>query len=195
MTKRFCIAVFLLLAWTSPARAQSFEAGAHVATSKWSEFDDTDIGIGGRLTWKPVSMIGIDADVTWYPGDQLGAFSRYRLEGLFGVTVGPRIDRVRPFAKAAAGFLTVGGTNGAFACITIFPPPLQCMLAAGDTLPAYEIGGGVEVDVTPRTFIRTDITSRIVKYPGPTFDRDGGVRLEGFFGQALRFTFGGGIRF
>ena len=195
MTKRFCIAALLFLAWTSPARAQSFEAGAHVATAKWSEFDDIDIGIGGRLTWKPVPLLGVDADLTWYPGDQLGAFSRRRFEGLFGVTVGPRLNRVRPFAKAAAGFVNVTGTTGAFACIAIFPPPLPCALAGGDTLPAYEIGGGVELDITQRTFFRADVSSRIVNYPGPTFDRDGGVRLDGFFGQAIRFTFGGGFRF
>ncbi len=195
MTHRVCIAILLLFTFTSTARAQSFEAGAHIATSKWSEFDDIDVGVGGRLTWKPTSMIGVDADMTWYPGNQLGAFSRYRLEGLFGVTVGPKFNRVRPFAKAAAGFLQVAGTNGAFACITIFPPPLQCALAGGDTLPAYEIGGGVEVDVTQRTFFRADVASRILKYPGPTFNRDGGVRLEGFYGQALRLTFGAGYRF
>ena len=103
-------------------------------------------------------MVGVDADVTWYPSDfpDRIAFSRSRVEGLFGVTVGPRMNRVRPFAKAAAGFLKVGATPGAFACIAIFPPPLDCALAGGDTLPAYEIGGGVEIDATSRTFIRAD---------------------------------------
>jgi hypothetical protein len=192
---RFCIAALLLLSWTSIAAAQSFEAGAHVATAKWSEFDDIDIGVGGRLTWKPISLVGVDADLTWYPGDQLGAFSRRRVEGLFGVTVGPKINRVRPFARAAAGFVNVTGTTGAFACIAIFPPPIQCSLAGGDTLPAYEIGGGLEADMSPRTFLRGDLTSRILDYPGPTFDRDGGVHLDGFFGQALRFTLGAGVRF
>jgi hypothetical protein len=195
MKNRFCIAAFLFLVCTSAAHAQSFEAGAHVATAKWSEFDDIDIGIGGRLTWKPLPLIGVDADLTWYPSDQLGAFSRRRFEGLFGVTVGPKINRVRPFAKAAAGFVNVTGTTGAFACIAIFPPPLACALAGGDTLPAYEIGGGVEVDLTPRTFVRADVSSRMVQYPGPTFDRDGEVRSDGFFGQGLRFTFGAGFRF
>jgi hypothetical protein len=195
MNKRLSVAALLFLAWTSAAHAQSFEAGAHVATAKWSEFDDVDIGVGGRVTWKPIPLLGIDADLTWYPGDQLGAFSRRRFEGLFGVTVGPKFDRVRPFAKAAAGFVNVTGTTGAFACITIFPPPLACALANGDTLPAYEIGGGVEVDITRRTFLRADVSSRIVNYPGPTFDRDGDVRFDGFFGQGIRFTFGGGFRF
>ena len=195
MTKRFCLAALVFLAWTSSAHAQSFEVGAHVSTAEWSEFDSTDIGIGGRFTWKPMPILGVDADLTWYPGDQLGPFSRRRFEGLFGLTVGPKINRIRPFAKASAGFLNITGTNGAFACIAIFPPPLACLLASGDTVPAYELGGGLEVDLTSRTFLRADVADRIIKYPGPTFDDDFQIREEGFYGHALRFTIGAGFRF
>lgn len=180
------------------AFAQAVQVDAHVTSSKWSEFDSADNGFGGRVTFKPISMIGIDADATWYPGEYEPdgvAFSRNRFEGLLGVTVGPQIDRIRPFAKLSAGFLKVGATPGAFACIAIFPPPLNCSLAGGDTLPAYEIGGGVEFDATQRFFIRGDISDRILKYPGPTFDRNFEVQNEGFFGHAVRFTLGAGIKF
>ena len=180
-----------------PVSAQSFEASAHFAASQWSEFDGNDLGFGGRLTWKPSSLIGVDADLTWYPSDfpDRIAFTGNRFEGLFGVTVGPRLSRVRPFAKASAGFLNVGETPGPFACIAIFPPPLSCVLAGGDTLPTYEIGGGLEIDATARTFIRADVTDRILRYPGPTLDDDFQIREDGFFGHALRFTIGAGLRF
>jgi hypothetical protein len=189
--------IFLVLLAAPAAFAQSFEAGAHVASSRWSEFEGSDLGVGGRVTWKPAPMFGVDADLTWYPSDFPDgiAFTRSRFEGLFGVTVGPRIDRVRPFAKAAAGFLKVGATRGAFACIAIFPPPLNCALAGGDTLPAYEIGGGIEIDATTRTFIRVDVSDRILMYPGPTLDSNFQVKDEDFAGHAIRFTLGGGFRF
>lgn len=179
------------------AAAQSFEASAHLAASQWSEFDGNDLGIGGRATWKPSSLVGVEADLTWYPSDfpDRIAFTRRRVEALFGATVGPRLGRMRPFAKAAAGVLKVGAAPGAFACIAIFPPPLNCALAGGETLPAYEIGGGVEVDATSRTFIRVDVTDRILKYPGPTFDANFEIRDESFLGHALRFTLGAGVRF
>lgn len=198
MKFRSVIAATLLVVTTATAAfPQSFAGSVHFSSARWSEFEGADSGIGGRLTWMPSSMVGIDADVTWYPSDfpDRIAFSRDRLEGLFGVTVGPRMHRVRPFAKAAAGFLKVGATPGAFACIAIFPPPLNCALAGGDTLPAFEIGGGVEIDATSRAFIRADVTDRILKYPGPTFDSNFEVRDEGFTGHALRFTFGAGLRF
>ena len=69
-------------------------------------------------------------------------------------------------------------------------------MAGGPTLPAYEIGGGIEVSATPRTLFRADIGDRILKYPGPTFRNGLRDRVEdGFLGHALRFTIGGGIRF
>jgi hypothetical protein len=122
-------------------------------------------------------------------------FSGSRIESLFGATLGPRVKTIRPFVKAGAGFLRVGETPIAFACVAIFPPPLACVLAGGHTLPAYEIGGGVEVNTTGRTFLRADIADRILKYPGPAFDSNFERRDEGFFGHALRFTLGGGVRF
>ena len=197
MITRIGFAVLLFLASTSLARAQSFEVGGHFAASQWSEFDGNDYGFGGRLTWKPSSIIGVDAELTWYPSDfpDRIAFTRSRLESLFGLTVGPRLSRVRPFAKASAGFLNVGETPGAFACIAIFPPPLNCALAGGETLPAFEIGGGLEIDATARTFIRADVTDRILRYPGPTFDDNFEIREDGFLGHALRFTIAAGFRF
>ena len=196
-SKILATAIFFFSFIPIPARAQSFEVGGHFAASQWSEFDGNDLGFGGRLTWKPSSMIGVDADLTWYPSDfpDRIAFSSSRFEGLFGVTVGPRLDRVRPFVKAAAGFLSVAETPDAFPCIAIFPPPLSCSLATGDTLTAYELGGGVEIDAARSSFIRVDVSDRILTYPGPTLDRDFQVRDEGFLGHALRFTIGAGFRF
>jgi len=199
MTLRVLLASLLVCLPIADASAQSLAASVHFSSAQWSEFDGNDYGIGGRLTWMPSSMLGLDADITWYPSDfppdTVVPFSGRRVEGLFGVTAGPTIGRIRPFAKAAAGFLAVGETPIAFACIAIFPPPLACVLAGGDTLPAYEIGGGIVVNATPRSFFRADIADRILKYRGPTLDSNFEVRDERFFGHAPRFTIGGGFRF
>lgn len=195
---RAAFVALAVIAAARPSAAQSFAAGLHVVSSRWSEFDGNDLGVGGRLTWQASAVLGVDAEVAWYPSDfPSGAvpFSGRRLEGLFGATLGPRVNRVRPFVKAAAGFLQVGETPVAFACVAIFPPPLACVMAGGHTLPAYEIGGGIEVGATARTFIRADVADRILKYPGPTFDSNFERRDAGFLGHALRFTLGGGIRF
>ena len=197
MKRSIYLALFLTL-FSLNAAAQTVELGLHISPAQWSEFDGTDLGIGGRISWLPLPLVGVDAELTLYPSDFPDgfAFTDRRFEGLFGVTVGPRLDRVRPFAKAAAGFLNVAGAPEAIACIAIFPPPLNCLLAGGANMMTYEIGGGLEVNTPAQTFFRADITQRFLKYPGPAF-RDGPRERvdEDFFGGALRLTFGAGIRF
>lgn len=199
MSSRVLGLLVLGLAVLTPhASAQSFEAGIHLAASQWSQFDGTDLGVGGRLTWKPASLIGVDADLAWYPSDfpsEAIAFSASRFEGLFGVTVGPQINRLRPFAKLAAGFLRSSEAPEPFPCIAIFPPPLSCLMAAGHTLTAYEIGGGVEVSTTGATFLRIDVADRMIEYPGPSFTRNLELIDDTFFGHALRLTVGFAYRF
>jgi hypothetical protein len=194
---RLFVVVLVLGIGAAEVRAQSFAASVEFASSKWSEFEGSDIGIGGRFSVMAGSLVGLDAEAVWYPSEftEQVSFSRNRFEGLFGVTVGPRLNRVRPFAKAAAGFLKVGATPGAFACIAIFPPPLACRLAGGETLPAYEFGGGIEITATPRTFVRADLTDRVLKYPGPTLGDNFERRDEGFLGHAVRITLAAGLRF
>ena len=197
MCRLLTVVTLCLVVSVPTARAQSFEAGLHLAASQWSEFDGSDLGLGGRITWKPASLIGVDADLTWYPSDfpDRIAFSGNRFEGLFGVTVGPQLNRIRPFAKAAAGFLRSSEAPEPFPCILIFPPPLNCLMAAGHTMAAYEIGGGVAIDTTSSTFLRIDVADRILEYPGPSFGPNFERRDDGFFGHALRFTIGAGLKF
>jgi hypothetical protein len=191
-------ALLIALIFSSTAAAQSFEAGLHIVNSQWSEFDGNDLGVGGRVTFKPSAWIGVDADLSWYPSDfpeDAFAFSGNRFEGLFGVTAGPRLYRIRPFAKAGVGFLRSSAAPEPFACIAIFPPPLNCLMAEGQTLAAIEFGGGVEIDATDRAFVRVDLSDRMLKYPAPAFDRDFQIVDDAFYGHALRFTIGGGWRF
>ena len=197
MRRSLLIVPALLFFHASAVHSQSFEAGIHLSSSQWSEFDGSDLGLGGRITWKPASLIGVDADLTWYPSDfpDRIAFSGNRFEGLFGVTVGPQVNRIRPFAKAAVGFLRSSEAPEPFPCIAIFPPPLNCLMAAGHTMAAYELGGGVQVSTTGASFLRIDVTDRILEYPRPTFGRDFELIDEPFYGHALRFTIGGGVRF
>jgi hypothetical protein len=198
MRRSILVLLLIVVTGTSLARAQSFEASVHLASSQWGEFAGTDIGGGARLTFKPTPMIGLDADITWYPGDFPPdgiPFSGNRLEGLFGVTAGPRLAGFRPFAKVGGGFMDLGGSPETFPCITIFPPPLACVMAAGQTMAAFEFGGGVELLPTGRALLRVDITDRVLKYPGPSLRRNFETADEGFWSHALRFTIGAGWRF
>jgi hypothetical protein len=173
------------------------EVGIHVTSAVSSEFDRSDTGFGGRLSWYPTGLVGLEGEITVYPGDfpDAPAFSRGRLEGLFGVTVGAGIGRVRPFARLRPGFITFREAPQPLACILLtFPPPLPCALSAGETLFALDIGGGLEVFTTRRTFLRVDAGDRLLRYPGPVL-HDGTAEGNGFFSHDFRFAVGGGFRF
>jgi hypothetical protein len=182
-------------AWAQ-ARAP-LEAAAQIATARVGELDSTDVGIGGRVTWHPWDVIGVEGELTFYPGDipDRTPVSRSRLEGLFGVTAGPRLGRWRPFARIRPGFLRIAAAPEPVACILIFPPPLSCALAAGDTRAAVDLGGGVEVFTSGTTFVRVDVGDRMISYQGPAIDRRGRVHDDQFIGHDVRVAIGAGWRF
>jgi hypothetical protein len=191
------VILYVFVLSTVIARAQDrFEAGAQIVGAHSGEFDANDVGIGGRFSWQATALAGADAEMNVYPrsfpGNRSGSFSRSRIEGLFGVTVGPRLGSVRPFAKLRPGFVTFRGQP--VACILIFPPPLSCVLAEGHTVFALDIGGGIELFAGPRMLIRVDAGDRLMKYPGPSF-RDGRVAQDDFFSHDFRMSAGAGVRF
>src|SRR4029078_7653044 len=191
-------AVLLVVAsFVVPAAAvaqQRFDAAAHIAVARSSEFDHIDTGVGGRFSWHPIGLIGAEAEITVYPASFPNAqgFSRTRIEGLFGVTAGPRLPGVRPFARFRPGFLTFRGQP--VVCILIFPPPLSCQLAVGRTVLALDLGGGVELFPSSRALVRVDVGDRILKYPGPSF-RDGQTAQGSFYSHDFRVSAGAGVRF
>jgi hypothetical protein len=182
---------------SAQADARPIELGAQFAIAHSGEFDANDSGFGGRVSWLPLRMLGVEAEINLYPAGfpDDRPFSQGRVEGLFGVTAGPTLGRVRPFARVRPGFLTVRESDRPLACILIFPPPLNCTLASGHTLFALDLGGGASVALTPRTSLRVDVGDRMVRYPGPAFDSDREIHDESFSGHDFRFATGVGVRF
>jgi hypothetical protein len=198
VVKRVFLSVLFLACWSGVVGAQAdanrFQIGGQFAGVVSGEFNSTDVGGGVRFAWHPTTMLGAEAEFDFYPRN-FGAFSKSRIEGLFGVTVGPRLGRVRPFAKVRPGVVVFREALAPFSCIAIFPPPLSCSLAAGATVFALDAGGGLEFLPPGRTFLRLDIGDRLMRYPGPTFDNSFTLRSDAFFSHDFRFSVGGGVRF
>ena len=182
-------------AQTAPPR---MEVGVQVASARSGEFDATDVGFGGRVSWRPTDILGFEAELNLFPQHFPDGrpFSRRRLEALFGATAGVSVvGRLRPFARLRPGLVSVAESPEPFACILIYPPPLVCTLASGRTLLAVDVGGGVDISTSPRTFVRVDVGDRMLRYPGPAFDADRVIHDRSFFVHEFRFAAGGGVRF
>ena len=199
-SKRIVVGVALVFGSYLPAGAQDaarFQAGVQLVTAGVGELDSTDLGMSGRLSWLPVPMIGVEGELAIFPSNlpDGASVTSSRFEGLFGVTVGPQLGPIRVFGRVRPGFLQFGEAPQPIPCIAIFPPPLQCTLAAGHTGFAVDLGGGLEARVAPRLSLRLDAGDRLVRYPGPSFDINREVHDEAFVGHDFRVAVGAGWNF
>jgi hypothetical protein len=197
------VALLLTLALLIPgaAAAQSdggpFRLGAMGTYISSSELDTSEVGLGMLLAWKATPLVGIEAEIVVHPADMGPApsFSSGRVETLFGLSVGPQLARVRPFAKTRLGIIRFWESPEPLACIAIFPPPVRCTLADGRTAVGVDIGGGLELLPHGRAFVRFEAGDRVLSFPGPVMDSDGTAHEGGFFAHDLRISFGAGLRF
>ena len=164
-----------------------------------SEFHGMDTGGGALFAWHPAGFLGAEAEMNFYPKSlavKSGApFSRGRIEGLFGITMGPLHEHVRPFGTFKTGFVNIRSAPGPIACPAIFPPILACELARGEAVLATDVGGGVEIFPVPRAVVRVDIGDRLMHYPGAAIDASGKAHSTAFYRSELRFAIGAGARF
>jgi hypothetical protein len=200
MIKQLTVAIAMVTLAAAAARAQElrpFEVGAQIVATTFSELETHDVGVSGRVAWNVLPILGVEGEIGVFPGDipESRPISANRIEGAFGVTVGPRLGAFRPFVRLRPGFLRVGAAPAPVACILIFPPPLSCTLAAGRTLSTLEIGGGVEANLSESTFARIDVGDRRTMFPGQAIDADGRIHTESFSSRDLRVGVGIGWRF
>ncbi len=198
--KNINTAAALLFLFASEVRSQEnrLEVAAILATTFQYELDSTDLGFGGRIGFQATPLFAIEAEMSFYPSNipEQVPVTESRFEGLFGVKIGPRYDRFSVFGKARPGFVRFSSAPEPIACIAIFPPPLNCVLAEGRTMLALDLGGGFELYPTERTLVRIDVSSLLLRYPGPALTRDGeAVAEDAFWGGNLKLTFSAGLRF
>lgn len=190
------VAVFglLLALHVCLARAQAnddlkFEVGGHVTAARLEKFvigepgnilcvtfpcvvsgreGHTELGFGGRVGYNFNRHAGVEAELNFFPEDDLGDGGR-KIQGLFGVKAGRRFERAGLFAKARPGFLRSSrgdlGRSPDRPCIAIFPPPAACFDDADPlTSFAFDVGGVLELYPTRRTIIRFDAGDTILRH-------------------------------
>lgn len=184
--RRVALVASLIVLGIVPARAQPFEAGAHLTTLEAPFGDGRQWGGGARVGVQLATWIAAEAEVARLGGNDTVAGAITQLFG--GVKVGGRSERFGLFAKLRPGLARVGNDVLApgVVCIAVFPPPDSCL--AQRTNPALDVGTVIEVYPTRRTLLRVDLGSTHVWYrprgEGDT-ERRAGVQLS--IGAGVRF--------
>jgi hypothetical protein len=165
------------------ASAQSsrrLEIGGQASLLRLSDFDTTNGGIGGRMTvdiWKGVAA---DAEVQFFPNDNIFlpigagpsgvplearvAHSRRRTDGFFGVKIGNRGQKYGLFAKVRPGFTRL--TDRGIQCVGIDCARILMLLVRDEyrTEFALDLGGGVEFYPSARTVTRVEFGDTMIRY-------------------------------
>ena len=184
MKTRRLAAIVLLFAVAGGVRAASaqpaserFEVAANLNLLRLSDFDATNAGIGGRVSYDLTRLVSLEGEVAFFPNDRIvlpqsfttvGPFrvanERRRTDALFGLKVGSRIDRFGLFAKVRPGVTRLidrgSGCEGP-GCAVIL------MLRARNvyrTEFALDLGGGVELYPTARTVARFELGDTMIRH-------------------------------
>ena len=135
-------------------------------------FDDTQLGIGGRLTYNFNRSIATEAEINFFPQKQvILTADGNAIQAQFGVKLGKRFEKFGLFGKVRPGFLSVDrvgsfipgsqGSNGALD----FKIERQAFFT-------IDTGGVLELYPSRRTVVRFEAGDTAIRHPprfGQTF--------------------------
>jgi len=193
-------AILLSMLTVSQAAAQSdtpkIELGVHFTALRLSEFDTTEPGVGGRVTFNLTHNFGIEGEFNSYPRRLSQGFFviNQKLEGLFGLKSGIRSERAGIFGKVRPGFIHI--SQEPTPCPIVGPLPGGCLRLEKETNFALDVGGVLEFYPSRRLVVRFDLGDTIIRYSGLLSSAGPAVfKTGGFTSHNLQANFGVGIRF
>ena len=173
MVKRITLAapfICLLLLLCQQAAAQNastdtrrFEVGAHFSLLNYDDYGDygTEPGAGGRFGFNFNDHLALEAEVDFYPRSHENdpTVSGRKTLALFGVKAGARRGRFGFFGKARPGLIHFSHRLQ-FSCVGLGEVP-NCELATTNF--AFDVGGVVEYNFSPRALFRVDLGDTIIR--------------------------------
>jgi hypothetical protein len=167
---------------TQNAQAQSrsetpkVEFGFNYTVLRFSDFDTTDNGVGGRITYNLSDNFGLESEFNFFPQERANFANgtsltgSRRSQGLFGAKYGIRSEKFGIFGKIRPGFIRFGeGSSPIGVSATEF---------------ALDIGGVFELYPTRPVALRFDVGNTLIRYGSRDFTSN---NLQISTGVALRF--------
>ena len=162
---------FLTLVSVAVAQSKKDKLELGVQTTSLSLFhpdfpaDDSQQGIGGRVTYNFNRSIAADAEFNFFPQKQfLLTADGSAIQGQFGVKIGKRFEKAGVFGKLRPGFLSV---NRVFSIVpgTQVPPGFADFTIERKTFFTTDFGGVLELYPSKRAVVRFDIGDTMIRHP------------------------------
>lgn len=129
-------------------------------------------GFGGRIGYGVSRYFTLEAEGNFFPRERNVTDDNFnggrKLQGLFGVKIGRRYDKVGLFAKARPGFVRFSQgdfTSNGNPCVASasFPTPIACLAPRARTDFAFDLGGVLELYPSAHAIIRFDAGDTILR--------------------------------
>jgi hypothetical protein len=166
--KNLTILLLTIITFASVAVAQSKKDKIEVGVQTTSlslfhpdfPFDDTQAGVGGRVTYNFNRSIAAEAEINFFPQKQfILTADGSAIQAQFGIKVGKRFEKFGVFGKVRPGFLSVDrvgsfipGTNGE---VTIERKAFFTI----------DTGGVLELYPSRRTVVRFEAGDTVIRHP------------------------------
>ena len=176
--KTFILLLLTVITFASVTLAQSTKDKIEIGVQTTSltlvnpnfSFDDTQTGVGARVTYNFNRSIAAEAEINFFPQKVfiLNADGS-AIQGQFGVKIGKRFEKFGIFGKVRPGFLSVNRV------VPFIPFPGS----QGGPLPLFAIerrnfftvdaGGVLELYPSRRTVVRLEAGDTIIRHPAQFF--------------------------
>lgn len=157
-------------------------------------FDDTQLGVGGRVTYNFNRSIAAEAEINFFPQKQfILTADGSAIQAQFGVKVGKRFEKFGLFGKVRPGFLSVDRFGS-------YTPGTQAQFTIERrAFFTIDTGGVLELYPSRRTVVRFEAGDTVVRHPaqfGPIsiFDPTVELKRPAKFNHNFQFTAGVAFR-
>ena len=202
--KTFILLLLTVITFVSVAVAQDkkdkIEIGAQGASLSLFHpdfpFDDTQVGVGARVTYNFNRSIAAEGEINFFPQKQfILSANGNAIQAQFGVKIGKRFEKFGIFGKVRPGFISANNVA------TLLPDPTApfgiAIKIERKELFSIDTGGVLELYPSSRMVVRFEAGDTIIRHPEvfqvsstSTLERVRGAE----FNHNFQFTFGVGFR-
>lgn len=128
-------------------------------------FDETQAGIGGRVTYNFNRSIAAEAEINFFPQKQLVLTAdSSSIQAQFGVKLGKRFEKFGLFGKVRPGFISAGRV-GSFVPGQQLPNFSSVFKIERETFFTTDFGGVLELYPSSRVLVRFDAGDTAIHHP------------------------------